>query len=228
MKPSVLALLVFATACANGTEEEDFLPAGGSSAGGASSGGSTSGGGSSSGGTSSGGVTLGGSGGVGGSGGTGGSGGSTGGFGGTGGSGGTSCAANATCQAANAQGSLTGDKGPKTKTVSDYGSSWVKVRITEDSSSPIGEKLEVKIDLDVPVNIDLDMKAYVNTGKDTSPCGLAPAAKANSGGIGSDESLTLKWGEGAAANGDDDDRDVLIEIIHKAGTCDPNNKWTLN
>ncbi|MEZ4224842.1 MAG: hypothetical protein R3B13_28070 [Polyangiaceae bacterium] len=187
------------------------VPSGGTGGGVAGSAGN---GGASSGGTSSGGTSSGGTGGAG----TGG-----GGTGGTGGSG--TCGAPNSCSTATPKGSLTGDEGPSTLTISGKGSTFITVRITEDNHSVIGEKEELKLSLSVPSGEDLDIYAYVNTSSDSSPCGLSAAGKSDSGGTGANESFSVSWGEGTVASGNDDSRDVVIEVAHKSGSCD--QQWTL-
>lgn len=198
----------------------------GSSASGGSGGGWPSGG---SGGTGSAGTgATGGSGGTTSSGGTGGSGGggATGGSGGTGGSSGA-CAGSSTCASATDVGTVSGDSGSASASSKGSGSKFIKVRVTEDNSSVIGNELTLQAVLDVPTSADYDLYAYVNTTSDTTPCGSAAAKSAQSGGIGANEQLKLNWGEGTVANGSDDGRWVVIEVRHKAGPCDSGTQWTL-
>jgi hypothetical protein len=120
---------------------------------------------------------------------------------------------------------VSGDSGAGTVQHKASGSKWMKVRVTEDSSSPLGQSLTLKVSLDVPSNADYDLYAYVNTGSDVSACGSSPAKKSDAGGIGANEQLKLDWGEGTIANGNDDGRTVVIEVRHKAGPCDATAQW---
>ena len=97
--------------------------------------------------------------------------------------------------------------------------------MTEDDSGVWGHPLEVKLFLAVPTGTDLDLRAYVNTNQDASPCGLLPYASSQSTGIGINELATLSWGEGLTANGIVDSRDVIVEVVHKSGACVP---WQLD
>ncbi len=239
---AVIVTLAASSACATGEEIDDLGGAGfagyagfggtaGSSAGG--SGGISSGGfgalptGGTAGmaGAATGGVG-GSGGGVGGSGATasGGSSGTsgTGGLGGTGGSSG--CGAPNTCSTATPKGSVTGDDGTKTVTVTGMGSLFVKLRVTEDNHSVLGEDLELAVALTVPSGADLDVYGYVNESADISPCGMQPRGKSDSGGTSANESFKLKWGEGTIANGSSESRDVVVEVRQKSGTC---SQWTL-
>jgi hypothetical protein len=102
---------------------------------------------------------------------------------------------------------------------------FIRIRITEDNSSVFGEKLELAVALAVPSGDDLDVYGYVNTSSDSSPCGMQPAGKSDSGGTGANESFKLSWGDSSVASGSDDSRDVVIEVNHKSGTCSA--PWTL-
>ena len=244
MRASLLLGAMFCLGCAVGEEvdEEGYGGAAGFEGFGAMGGSTATGGG----GWATGGASTGGAwnGGTGGSGATGGSGtgatggtgaaggsGATGGTGGTGGSstGGTggTCAASNTCASAQDLGSMSGDSGAGTVTTTGSGSKWLKVRVTEDSSSVFGQKMALQLSLTVPSGADYDLYAYVNTGSDVSACGSSPAKKSDAGGTGANEQLSLSWGEGTVANGDDDSRTVSIEIKHKSGSCDGSATWKL-
>ena len=243
----VLSIAALALGCATGEEvpEDGYGGAAGSVAGGGMAGLGGSGGSWASGGAGVGGSGTGGSGGSGGSGGTGaggaggsgasggsgGTSGATGGTGGTGtggsgtgGTGGTSCTATNACASATDLGVVSGDSNADTKQKSGSGSTWLKVRVTEDNSSILGQSLTLQVTLDVPTGSDYDLYAYLNTTSDTSPCGTSPAKKSDAGGIGSNEQLKLDWGDGIVGSGSDDSRTVVIEIRHKGGTCE---QWSL-
>lgn len=227
-----LLVALFAVACAAGGEDIDEPGTGGGAGSGATGGGGTgalggaagSGGAAASGG-SAGSAGSGGSGGSAGSSGGGGSAGSSGG-GGSGGTGGGACAAVNTCATAQSLGSMSGDTNKETKSTNGTGSTWLTLRVTEDNHSPLGEALELKLSLEVPAGEDLDLYAYVDVAADSTPCGLAPFAKGDSGGQGMNELLTVKWGDGLTGSGNDDGRDVAIEIVHKSGDCSA--PWKLN
>lgn len=203
---------------------------GGAGVGSGGTGATGAGGGGGFGGTGSGGLGSGGTGATGGasSGGTGGIGGTSG-TGGTGGSGGStgSCTANNGCLSAASIGSITGDNGPTSLQKTGFGSTFLKLRVTENNESVIGEKLEIDVSLKSPQGSDFDFKLYVNKGSDVSPCGMNPEAMAQNGGVGGTDKVFVSWGEGSVANGSDDDRDVIIEILHKSGPCDSSAQWTL-
>jgi hypothetical protein len=236
-RPWVLSIAALAVACATGeevTDETGYAGSAGSiSQGGMAgvggdggswaSGGVGTGGGGAAGATggssATGGATGGGAGGTAASGGTGGASGGTGGTSATGGTGGTSCAATNACASATDMGVVSGDTGSDTKQQTGTGSAWLKVRVTEDNSSILGQALTLQVTLNVPSLSDYDLYAYLNTTSDSSPCGMAAAKKSDGGGIGTNEQLKLSWGDGIVGSGSDDSRFVVIEIRHKGGTC---------
>jgi hypothetical protein len=198
------------------------FPTGGSGGGFPSGGsaGSAQGGSSASGG--SGGSAVGGSGGTSASGGSGGTGGTS----ATGGTGGGSCGAPNTCVGAIDLGTVSGDQGTTSKQHSGTGSTFLKVRVTEDNNSVLGQSLKLTAALTVPSTADYDLYAYLNTTSDVSPCGMA-AAKQSQSGTGQSEQVKLDWGEGSIANGSDDGRTVVLEVRYKSGACQASDTWSL-
>jgi hypothetical protein len=168
----------------------------------------------------------GGSGGTTATGGTGGNG-ATGGSGATGGTGGTSCPTPNTCDSAEDLGVMSGDTDGAPVVKTGFGSTFVKLRVTEDNHSVIGHALKVSVSLDVAVATDYDVYAYLNVNTDVSPCSSVSTNKSDGGGIGTNESFGLSWGDGLTGSGNDDSRTVVIEVKHKAGPCDDTAPYTL-
>jgi hypothetical protein len=171
----------------------------------------------------SGGASAGGSGGAGGTAGKGGSAGTSG-TGGTGG--GMSCAAPTSCSGSTSLGTMAGDSGGATVQHSAATSMWLKLRVTEDDSSPIGTTMHLSLTLTVPSTMNFDLYAYLNEDSDVLECtklydfSLKPA--------GQQETLSLSWGEtGTFANNSDDSRWVTIEVRYSGGTCSSSAKWNL-
>jgi hypothetical protein len=214
-------LLMVACSAAEGTGGGEGGSAGASGFSGSAGVGGSGGGAGTTGGSGGSGAT----GGAGGSGATGGAGGSggVGGTGATGGIGGAACGSPNQCAGAFDLGTISGDNGG-TLSHSASGSFFVKVRVTEDNHSVLGESLEVVAALEAPAGADVDAYAYLDPDADVSACGKTPFAKADVGGIGQNEQMTLAWGDGLTGSNNDDSRTVVIEIAHKAGTCGP---WKL-
>lgn len=158
------------------------------------------------------------------SGGTGGS--ATGGAGGTGGSGGIPCNATNTCMGATSIGTVSGDDGSDQVTQSGATGQWLKLRVSEDDSSPLAQQMHVALTLSVPSGLNFDLYAYLDVDNDVVECGkvmdfsMKPA--------GTSETIDLVWGEtGTFANNSDDDRWVMLEVRYLSGDCDASKKWTL-
>jgi hypothetical protein len=167
------------------------------------------------------------SGGVAGGGGTGATGasGGSGGVAGGGGSGGVTCPKINTCETAGSLGTLTGDSdNAGVLSASGTGQEFFRLRVTEDNHSPLGEALELKTTLAVPQGSDFDLYVYIDTNVDTTPCPLQPA-QASANGPGTTEETILTWGDGITGSGNDDSRDVVVEVRFGGFAC--NGEWTL-
>ena len=121
---------------------------------------------------------------------------------------------------------MSGDSGSDTQQIQGTESEWFRIRDTDDNHSVIGHALQLSASVDVPADADIDVYAYVNVDQDASPCGLSPYAKADAGGIGANETLDVKWGDGLTGSGNDDSRDVLLQVVHKGGAC--STAWSIN
>jgi len=126
------------------------------------------------------------------------------------------CTSSATCAAAMDIGSVSGDTGAAMVTGSGYQSAWYRVRVTEDDSSVLGTALRVTVRLTSPASANYDLYVYVNTGSDVVECS---AVSGSSTQTGTQDSVSLSWGEGSVANGADDSRSVSIEVRPVSGAC---------
>lgn len=143
---------------------------------------------------------------------------------GGGGGGGGSCAATNTCMLSTDLGAVSGDKGTDVKTAEGSGSKWFKVRVTEDSSSVLGDSLEMKAELTSPAGANYDLYVYVPS-SDTIECSAVTKSSTLTGTL---DTAGVEFGEGGGvANGSDDDRTVTVEVRHASGPCDPAAKWKL-
>lgn len=215
MRPVAALVALLLAACATGeTVESEPVYTGGAAGQSGAAGAAGSGGGGAAG-----------AGGAAASAGTGGGAGQAGGAGtaGSAGAGGTTCGSPNTCAGAEDLGTVSGDNGG-VQSLSGTGSRFVKVRVTEDNHGILGEALEVKVALAVPAGADLDVYAYVNPDADVSACGTTPFASAAAGGVGQPEQLVATWGDGLTGSGSDDSRTLVLEVAHKAGSCE---SWTL-
>jgi hypothetical protein len=122
-------------------------------------------------------------------------------------------------------GTVSGDKGTDAVQVQGTSGQWVKLRVTENDSSPVGGKLHVRLTLIPPQGTNFDLYAYVNSADDLVECTKVTDFSLNA--AGQQEQIDLSWGEGTLANSVDDARWVSIEVRHVSGNCSPSSKWTL-
>jgi hypothetical protein len=134
------------------------------------------------------------------------------------------CTSNATCQAAMNLGTVSGDTGAAMLTASGSQAAWLRVRVTEDDSGVAGTKLRVTTRLTSPASSNYDVFVYVNTGSDVIECST-PSGTATT--IGTVDELKLNWGEGTVANGNDDSRNISIEVRPISGMCSAAQPWQL-
>jgi hypothetical protein len=134
------------------------------------------------------------------------------------------CTSSATCQTATDEGSISGDTGSGTVAGSGFQSAWLKVRVTENDSSVIGDALSVTATLTSPASSPFDVFLYVNSGSDVIECTTPTGTAMRNGNT---ETLRISWGEGSIANGSDDSRTVSIEVRPTATTCSPSAQWQL-
>ncbi|MGE5182490.1 MAG: hypothetical protein ACM31C_10530 [Acidobacteriota bacterium] len=135
-----------------------------------------------------------------------------------------SCTSSATCQGAKALGSISGDTGSGMVSANGFQSAWLRVRVTEDDSSVIGNDLSVTATLTLPAGEQFDVLLYVNSGSDVVECTTSSGTATKTGNT---EQLRITWGEGSVANGSDDSRDVSVEIRPTSTACSPSSMWQL-
>jgi len=136
---------------------------------------------------------------------------------------GDSCQGSATCATAVALGTLSGDTDHQT--LSSHGSrgAWLRVRVTENDGSPAGIPLSLRATLTVSGG-DFDVVLHVNPDRDVVECTASLGTASSNGNA---KQILASWGEEVVANGDDDSRDVSIEIRPVAGACAAGAQWQL-
>lgn len=135
-----------------------------------------------------------------------------------------SCTSSATCQGAMDLGSISGDTGSAMVSANGYQSGWLKVRVTEDDNSVVGNDLSVTATLTSPAGEQFDVLLYVNSGTDVIECTTPTGTSTKSGNTAQ---LRITWGEGSIANGADDSRTLSIEVRPSSTSCSPSSKWQL-
>lgn len=146
--------------------------------------------------------------------------------GGTGGDAGTptACVSPNTCLGGTTMTGVSGDTGSPTSRITGTTSQWLKIRVSEDDSGVLGAKLKLRLTLTSPSAANFDMRVYVPNDGSSQKC--TGADRQTSATVGPDVA-SVEWGEGAVANGDDDDRTVTIEVFHVSGTCAAGQTWSL-
>lgn len=129
-----------------------------------------------------------------------------------------------TCEDAPTLGALSGDT-PSTPILrTGHAAAWLRVRVTEDNNEAAGRTLRVAARLLLPPSGDFDVFVYVNAAADVVECERPIGTASTTEDV---KLVRASWGEGAIANGDNDGRDVSIEIRPVAGTGAPTQPWML-
>jgi hypothetical protein len=135
-----------------------------------------------------------------------------------------SCMAAVTCQDAMALGNVSGDTGNDQLSTTGFQSAWIRVRVTEDDSNPFGVKLSITAKLTSPASTKFDLFMYVNSGNDVIECTKTSGTATTNGNT---ETLRIDWGEGTFSNGNDDSRNVSVEVRGPASGCSAAATWQL-
>jgi hypothetical protein len=141
----------------------------------------------------------------------------------SGNNGGPTCASPNACTGATDLGSLSGDTGTGARTAQGSGSQWFKVRFTEDDSGLAGVNMLATMELKSPAGTNFDLYVYVPGNTTAVECSAVTKSATSSG----TDIVSVDWGEGIIPNGASDDRNVIVEVRWKSGTCAPTAKWTL-
>ena len=129
-----------------------------------------------------------------------------------------------TCTAPRDGGTMAGDQAGTPLTLTGTCADWIRVRVTEASSSFSGEEMKITATLTSPAGEDFDLLGYVNVASDVVEC-ATPKARSESTAA---DALTLTWGEdGTFSNGDEDGRTVMLQVKRKSGTGCSASPWSL-
>lgn len=129
-----------------------------------------------------------------------------------------------TCATARDLGPLDGDDPSPPVTATGTCAEFVRVRVVEANSSAVGAPMRLRVTLS-PAGHDFDLYAFLDTVRDQLACGT-PLARSETNG-NTPETITLQWGEGSVANGNDDGRTVVLGIASASGPCPPGSSWSL-
>jgi hypothetical protein len=142
------------------------------------------------------------------------------------GGGAVSCAHQGTCAASQSLGIVSGDTGMDQASATDWPSRFVRINVTEDDSGVTGAPMQVYARLISPPGANFDLYAYLDPDSMTLACNAPYAQSVHP--AGTDDEISLDWGEGSVPNGGIDGRDVVYEIRHVTGACGPSSEWALS
>lgn len=130
------------------------------------------------------------------------------------------------CSMAIYHGALSGDVSmdPNSLTINDDEPTWITVQVDEDDDDLLGNNMRFTATLTSPSGYDFDLFVYHRPLSDGDGCA---GTLDSSESVGLVDVVTLTWGEELVANGVDDARWIAIEIVPKAGLCDPGQQWEL-
>lgn len=130
------------------------------------------------------------------------------------------CPGPATCSTAPMLGMVSGDTGSQMLMTSGYQSTWIRLRVTEDSTATI--QLSLTATLTSPPGLDFDLFMYLNESMDVVDCSTKVGTTTTTGNANAVRAL---WGESTI--GANDGRYVSLEIRRIAGVCAPDKPWQL-
>ncbi len=134
------------------------------------------------------------------------------------------CLSTDTCANTNVLGAVSGDTATPKLLATGYRAAWLRVRVTEDDSDIGGKLVRLKLRLTSPSTAMFDVIAYVNVGTDIMECVTTRGTATSNGNI---DEVILDWGESGGANGNNDGRDVSIEIRPTSTSCTTSQLWSL-
>jgi len=125
-------------------------------------------------------------------------------------------------------GSISGDTGSPSKTLSGSDSQWARITITEDDSSLLSSKdLKVTVTLDSPSPENFDLFVYEGKAKGDGGGIECSSVSGSSTSVTTFDSVSLSWKDNRPIGGFDDTKTLSIEVRAISLTCDPSLSWSL-
>lgn len=128
-----------------------------------------------------------------------------------------------TCNGASGLGLVSGDTGSQTLGTSGSEPTWVEFQVTENDDSLVGSQLSFTVTLLSPAGNDFDLYVYRSAAGGASGCN---GMMQQSMSTGSEDAVSMTWGEGVVPNGLDDGVWVAVEIREKNDVCAA-QEWVL-
>ncbi|HEX3761816.1 MAG TPA: hypothetical protein VHW23_24120 [Kofleriaceae bacterium] len=135
-----------------------------------------------------------------------------------------SCQGTDACLTAITLGTISGDTGNQTLTAKGSRAAWFRVRVTENDTDLDGVAMHVLARLTPPAGADFDVRVYVNPDTDILECTNTSGVATTSGNV---KQVRASWGEDVVTDGEDDSRDVSIEVRPLSGSCSSTATWQL-
>lgn len=137
---------------------------------------------------------------------------------------GPSCQSPDACTTAITLGTISGDTGNQTLTASGSRAAWYRVRVTENDTDLDGVPMHVLARLTQSAGANFDVRIYVNADTDVLECTNTTGVATTSGNV---KLVRASWGEDVVTNGENDSRDVSIEVRPLSSSCSPTATWQL-
>src|SRR5262249_28258303 len=134
------------------------------------------------------------------------------------------CQSQDVCLTAITLGKVSGDTGQQTLAAKGSRAAWFRIRVTEDDNTFNGIPMHVLARLTPPPGSDFDVFVYVNPGADLVECATPQGTATTSGNV---KQVRASWGEDVVPDGEDDSRDVSIEVRPRSATCSAAAQWQL-
>lgn len=134
------------------------------------------------------------------------------------------CSQDTNCAGAAGLGTVSGDTSSPDLQYEGTQPIWLEFHVTEDNEDVLGEQLRFTVTLTSPACCDFDLYVYRGTAGGSTGCN---GTLQSSISVGAVDTVTMSWGEGAVANGVDDDSWIALEVVPKNDECQDDQPWSL-
>ena len=134
----------------------------------------------------------------------------------------------AACAGARNLGSVSGDTGHGFAHATGSTSEWLVIRITEDDSNIFSHpSLKAKFMLTHDANTVYDLYVYRSSGTGDRNCSSVTAQGTRTSTVNV-AGASLEWADTYGLGGNDDSRNIVIEVRHVSGPCGAARPWYLD
>ena len=138
------------------------------------------------------------------------------------------CAYPAACAAATSMGNVSGDTGNGFLRATGSTSKWLVVRVTEDDSSIFSHPdIRAKFTLTHDPNTRFDLFVYRSSGTGDRNCSSVTATGTRTSTTNV-AGASLSWSDTYGLGGNDDSRNIVVEVRHVSGPCGAARPWYLD